>query len=227
MGETEQEIDNYGQQVLDEFSESLPEKWKEFPSEEEIGKTIGAIKERNIEVTLVNNREEALVKVKNLIPKGVSVMTGSSTTLYQIRFMHYYLSEENGWDCLGPEIFHEEDPEREKNLKRKAEIADYFVASVNAIAETGQLVSSDASGSRVSAYPYAAKNLILVAGIQKITKNLESAMNRIREYVYPLENERAKKAYGVPSTIGKWVIIEEEQQDHRIQLILVKEKLGF
>lgn len=57
--------------------------------------------------------------------------------------------------------------------------------------------------------------------------NLEEVMERIRKFVYPLEDKRARKAYGVPSAIGKLVIIEKEKQDHRIKLILVNEELGF
>ena len=88
-------------------------------------------------------------------------------------------------------------------------------------------MACDASGSRGTAYPFAAKNLILVAGVQKITTTLDEAMKRVREYVYPLEDERAKKAYGMSSTTGKWVIIEREIIPNRTTLILVKEKLGF
>lgn len=221
------EIKNWGIWTLEQYSSELPQKWRDFPSDEQIKNTMKALNERNIEVTLVDDRKEALQKLKEMIPKGVSVMTGSSTTLYQIGFMDYYIKEENPWNCLGLEIFEVEDQEKKVDLQRKAETADFFIASTNAIAETGKLVAADASGSRVSAFPYSAKNLILVAGIQKITRDLESAMERIRQYVYPLEDQRARKAYGVPSNIGKWVIIEYEQIDKRIQLILVKEELGF
>lgn len=203
------------------------EKWTHLPSNLELQQTIENIKNRNIDVLLVNNREEALEKIKQIIPGGVKVMTGSSTTLYEIGFMDYYLSDTTPWTCLGPMVYHETNPEKQRELRRISEIADYFIASVNAIAKTGELVAVDASGSRVSAYPYAAEHVILVSGIQKITPNLESSLERIREYVYPLENERALKAYGIPSTIGKWVIIEREKIDHRITLILVKEKLGY
>jgi len=202
-------------------------KWTQIPTEPELLRAIGEIKKRNIDVILVENKGEALEKIKQLIPAKVSVMTGSSTTLYEIGFMDYYLSGQNPWICLGPQVYGEKDFQKQLDLRRTAETADYFIASVNAISASGQLVATDASGSRVSAYPFAAKNLILVAGIQKITPNLEDAMKRIREYVYPLENERAIKAYGSPSAIGKWVIIEKEIIPHRIKLILVREKLGF
>jgi hypothetical protein len=113
-------------------------------------------------------------------------------------------------------------------LRRKSLTdADYFLASINAITEDGRLIAVDATGSRVGAFPFAAKKIILVAGEQKIVTDLEAGMKRIKEYVFPLENERMKKSYGMGSTFGKWVIIEREFIPQRITLILVKEKLGF
>jgi hypothetical protein len=113
-------------------------------------------------------------------------------------------------------------------MRRKAITdTDYFLASINAISKNGELVACDFTGSRVSAFPFAAKRLLLVAGTQKITSSLEEAMHRVREYVFPKENERLKAAYGQESGLGKWAIIEKEIFPERTTLILVKEKLGF
>lgn len=202
-------------------------KWTRIPDEKTLNETIEAIKSRGINVILINNRNEALEKIKELIPEGAEIMNGSSTTLIEIGFIDYLKSGKHKWKNLHEEILKESNSERQQNLRRKSVTAEYFLASVNAIAKTGQLVACDASGSRVSAYPFAAKKVILVAGIQKITDNLEEAMKRIREYTYPLEYQRSRKAYGVPSTLGKWVIIERERIPDRITLILVKERLGF
>ena len=141
--------------------------------------------------------------------------------------MDYLKSGGHGWKNLHEEILKENDVAKQMDLRRKSVTAEYFLGSVNAIAKTGELVACDASGSRVTAYPFAAKNLILVAGEQKITSNLDEAIKRVREYVYPFENERAQEAYGMNSTTGKWVIIEREVIPNRTTLILVKEKLGF
>jgi L-lactate utilization protein LutB len=225
--EKQEELTNYGQWTLNANKDRLKSHWNKIPTEKTIQNTVRNISKRGVTVTLVNNKQDALKKVKELIPSDSTVMNGSSTTLYQIGFMNYYIKQNNHWKILGPEIFNEKDPQKKKMLQRKSLTADYFIASVNAIAETGQLVATDRSGSRISAFPFAAKNLILVAGVQKITKNLNSAMKRIQKYVLPLEKIRAKKAYGISSEIGKWVIIEKEVQEQRIHLILVKESLGF
>ena len=188
---------------------------------------VEAIKSRGINVIVVDNKEQALEKIIELIPKGMEVSNGSSTTLNEIGFIDYLKSKKHGWRNLHEEILKEKDIAKQMDLRRKSITAEYFLGSVNAIAKSGELVACDASGSRVTAYPFAAKNLILVAGIQKITKNLDEAIKRIREHVYPLENKRAQEAYGVSSTIGKWIIIEREIIPNRTTLILIKEKLGF
>jgi L-lactate utilization protein LutB len=98
---------------------------------------------------------------------------------------------------------------------------------VNAIAKTGQIVACDASGSRVGAWPFAAQNLILVSGVNKIVPTLQDAMQRIQDYAYHLENARAKKVYGVNSQIGKCVILTKEGRPGRVTLILIDEVLGY
>jgi len=201
--------------------------YEKLPSEETITKTAEAIKQRGIEVIMADNKEEALEKIKSLIPEGASVMNGSSTTLDEIGFVDYLKSGKYSWKNLHEPISKEQDQQKRMILMRQATLADYFLGSVNAIAETGELVAADASGSRIGAYPFAAGKVILVSGINKIVLTLEDAIKRVREYVYPLENERAKRVYGTGSVVGKILITEREIFPQRTTLILVKEKLGF
>lgn len=198
-----------------------------LPSDEIIEKTAEKIRQNGIEVFVVPNGGEALTKIKEIIPLDATVMNGSSTTLEQIGFVEHLATEEHPWKNLHDAILKEQDPEKKAKLRKESILADYFLGSVNAIAETGELVASDASGSRVGAYPFAAGHVLLVSGANKIVPTLQDAIKRIWEYVYPLENERAKKAYGRGSTVGKTVIIHKEIFPQRTTLILVKEKLGF
>jgi len=69
--------------------------------------------------------------------------------------------------------------------------------------------------------------VILVVGTQKVVKDLDEAIDRIERYTFPLENERAKKAYGQGSMISKLLIVNREFQPGRITMVLVKENLGF
>jgi hypothetical protein len=47
------------------------------------------------------------------------------------------------------------------------------------------------------------------------------------EYCYPLEDERARRAYGVPSGVNNVLIINRVLMPQRVTAILVKEILGF
>lgn len=185
------------------------------------------MKLRNFEAVVAKNKQEALSFLQESIPSGAEVMTASSTTLKEIGFVDYLSSSESKLISLQNKINQENDESKRQDLRRKSVTADYFVSSVNAVAEDGVLVAVDATGSRTGAMPFAAKKLILVVGAQKITKDLDEAMRRIREYVFPLENERAMKAYGAGSMFGKWVILEREAMLGRIKVILVEEALGF
>lgn len=196
-------------------------------SDEVINKTKNALEEHNINVIVVENGKEAFEKMKTLIPDGAEVMTGSSTTLYQIGFMDLYLSDQNPWINLGSPIFLEKDKQKQRKMRRQSLTAEYFTASVNAITEDGALVSVDGGGSRVGAYCYSADKLLLVSGINKIVPTLQDAFERIKNVVYPLEQDRAFKRYGIKPGMNKWVIIEKETVKDRITLILVKEDLGF
>ncbi len=201
--------------------------WDKLVNEKELDNTVKNLELHGINVVVVNNKEEALKEVIKLIPKGAEVFYGSSKTLIEIGFNNYLEKEDHGWKNLGVEIWSEKNEDKRSDLRRKATAAEYFLGSVNAVSETGELVTCDASGSRVGAYLFSAKHLVLIAGTQKIVPTLNDAMKRIREYVFPLEDQRAKLAYGVNSSISKWAIIEKESIKDRITLILVKEKLGF
>jgi nitrogen regulatory protein PII-like uncharacterized protein len=205
-----------------------PEKWSSMPSEEDIESAAHNIEDKaNIKVVRVPDGNAALEKIKELIPKGAEVMNGSSTTLIEIGYQDLISSGKQDWKDMHKIVTSENDDQKRNELRRKSVGSDYFLSGVNAIAMTGELVSCDATGSRVGAWPFAAKNLMLVSGVNKIVPTLQDALERVREYAYPLEDARARKASGTPSRIGKCVIIENERRYGRITLILIHECLGY
>ncbi|MBI3342389.1 LUD domain-containing protein, partial [Candidatus Curtissbacteria bacterium] len=104
----------------------------------------------------------------------------------------------------------------------------WSVGSVNAVTEDGKVLIASNTGSQLSGYVYGSQHVVFVVGAQKLVKNLDVAMERIYEYVLPLESERAKKAYGMPgSFVSKLLIINKEVRPGRVRLIFIKEALGF
>jgi hypothetical protein len=175
----------------------------------------------------VQDGVHALSTLKEIIPPGAEVMNGSSTTLIEIGFQQLIESGEHEWNDLHKVVISENNVQKRNEIRRKSVIADYFLSGVNAIAASGELVSCDASSSRVGAGPFAAKNLVLVTGVNKIVPTLQDALQRIRKYAYPLEDVRSRKVNGVPSQIGKCIILAGERQKGRITLILINERLGY
>ncbi len=201
--------------------------WSELATEELMQKTKDALKERNIEVEIVANKEEALEKIQTIIPEGRSVMTGGSTTLDEIGFTELLKSGDHPWKNLKEEMLTEKDEQKQNELRKQSVLADYFLGSVHAVTEEGEVLIASATGSQLPAYAFSSDHVIWIVGTQKIVKNFEDAMLRIKKYVFPLEDARMKSVGYPGSMMGKIMIMEKEYVPGRVRLIFVKEKLGF
>src|SRR3989338_2581628 len=202
--------------------------YETIPSAEITEKTTAALKERNINVIVANTKEEALDKVKSLIPASVSVMNGSSTTLQQIGFVDYLKSGNSGWKNLHEDILEEKDPQKQAELRKQSVLAQYFLGGIQAITESGQILMASATGSQLAQPAFSADNVILVASTNKIVPTIDDAFPRLKEYVFPLQNERIKTVGYPGSVIGKVLIFEREINPARkITIVLINEKLGY
>ena len=112
-------------------------------------------------------------------------------------------------------------------IRRLTASPDVMLGSVHAVTETGSLVAASASGSQLGPYVSGAGKVILVVGTQKIVPDLEDALRRIDEYVFPLEDARAQAAYGVHSGVNKVLIVNREWIPDRITVVLCDQALGF
>lgn len=202
--------------------------YTKIASDSVIGKTVEALKERNIHAIVVDTKEEALEEIKKLIPKGASVMNGSSTTLNETGFVDYLKEGTHGWDNVHENILNEKDKAKQARLRKESVLADYFLGSVHAITEAGQLMIASASGSQIPSYAFTSDNVIWVASANKIVADREAGFKRIEDYVFPLENKRMQGVGYPGSAIARVLIIEREIMPNRhLTMILVKEKLGF
>ncbi len=192
-----------------------------------VERTFAALKERGITPVYVSNRHVALETVTQLIPKGSAVAHGSSTTLLEIGLVDRLTDPTSDYRYLNPEWQAETDATRRIRLRAKLSVdADYYLGSVQAICETGEVVGADQSGSRQASYVYGPAHVIWVAGLNKLVPDLETGMRRTREVALPLEDQRVKRQGGQGSSIGKLVVYERERPG-RITRVLVGENLGF
>jgi len=63
---------------------------------------------------------------------------------------------------------------------------DCFFCSANAVSATGEIVNVDGAGNRTTAMTFGPKKVVIVAGMNKVTPDLESALKRVREIAAPM-----------------------------------------
>ncbi|ACL70107.1 lactate utilization protein [Halothermothrix orenii] len=201
-----------------------------------IERILDNIRNNNMKGFYVKTREDLINKIKELVPEGSVVGVGDSMTLFETGIINL-LRQENY-------IFldkYKEGLTRAEKDKLYLDIfsADTFLCSTNAITEKGELYNIDGYGNRVSAMIFGPKQVIIVAGKNKIVKDLEEAKNRVKNIAAPIDAKRLNK--DTPCTkVGYCVdcnskdricnnitIIKRQLKKNRIKIIIVDENLGY
>ena len=102
----------------------------------------------------------------------------------------------------------------------------YMVGSFHAITDGRDLMIGSGSGSQIAPYAYGAGTVLLVAGAQKLVRDIDEGPRRIREYSYPLEDARMKAAER-PGTILAQILIMSYATQGRVRLFICEEPIGF
>src|SRR5271157_6115758 len=184
------------------------------------------IRERNIEVLIVNNGEEARQVVLDRLPKGAQVHSGKSKTL-QDSGIFDAIHDPNQYNALRHQMLKIDRKTQAQDIRKLLAAPDFMLGSVQAITENGILVDVSATGSQIGPYANTARKVILVVGSQKIVPDIETAFKRIREYVQPWEEAQVRKAANMGTFVGKILIIEREWVNERMTVILVREPIGI
>ncbi len=192
----------------------------------QLSRAVKALEANGIHAVVAKDAGDAKRLVLELLPEGASVLDATSQTLSAtgiaeaINSSSHHKSVRNALVALAKEGHKDEQ-------RRTGAAPDIIVGSVHAVTEHGEVVVASATGSQLAPYAYGAGRVVWVVGTQKIVPDLEAAFRRIREYSFPLENERAQKVYGMGSSLSKMLVVSREFQAGRITLVFVPEKLGF
>ena len=195
-------------------------------TDDAISRTIAALAARNVDAVLVESRAAALARLKELVPEGCEVFVSTSETLDTIGYTEY-MDGNDRYINLHDHMLAQPDAASQREFRRKTTTADYFVGSVQAIAETGEIVVASGSGSQIGAYSYGARRVILVAGTQKICSTLAEAEARTRGYTLERHDRWLEGRGSGPAPIGKYLVMEHEPVVGRISMILIPESLGW
>ncbi len=200
--------------------------WDTLADDKTLEKTAKALAERGFGVIIVKDRNDAKAKLFELLPIGSEILENSSTTLDEIG-VGEELGKGGRYVSIRKKITSINDKGERDKARRASATCDYAIGSVQAITQDGEVLVASQSGSNIAPYAFCAKNVVWVAGTNKIVKDRDKGIRRLYEHCLVLENERAKRVYGFPSSLNKMLILEKEPNPGRIKLILVKEKLGF
>lgn len=171
-----------------------------------------------------------------LIKDGETVGCGDSMTLEQLGvFDHLRIRNIHFLDKFQPSLTGKD--KRELYLQNFR--ADTFVTGVNAITKKGELFNIDGNGSRVAPMLYGPDQVIVVAGVNKITDNLDEAIKRTRQIAAPLDAKRLGKSTPC-AALGRcidcshkerfcndFVLITGQFIKDRIKVIIVDQSLGY
>jgi len=184
------------------------------------------LRERNIEVTIVSDAQQAREAVLQRIPAGAEVHAGKSKSLVDIGVAPV-LAAEGAYTYLRNIFLKMDRNTQMREIRKLISAPDFMLGSVAAITEDGVLVAASATASQLGPYASGAGKLILVVGSQKVVPDLEAALRRIREYVLPWEDAQVRPMVPSGSFVGKILLIEREWVAGRIEVILVEKPVGM
>jgi L-lactate utilization protein LutC len=183
------------------------------------------LRERNFEVVIVQNGEEARTEVLKRIPEGAQVHSGKSKTLEDAGLFKAFMESER-YDFVRKRTMKMDLRTQRDEIRKAGAAPDVMVNSAHAVTEAGQIVITSASGSQIGPIASGAGKLILVIGSQKIVPDLDTAFRRIKEHVFPYEDARLREAMGVGTKITRTLILEQDFMPGRTTIVLVREPIG-
>lgn len=193
------------------------------------------LKSRHFDAWYCATRQEALEKALELIPQGATVGWGGVMSAHQIGLV----------EALNAGVYRAIDrdkcqtPEEKLQAAKDAMFADVFLTGANGLSLDGQMVNIDGTGNRVAAIVYGPKEVLVIAGMNKVTDTLEDAITRARTVAAPLNQQRFQLPNPCTTTgscadcksetciCNQILITRNCRPAGRIKFILVGEDLGL
>lgn len=195
-------------------------------SEEQIERTAKALEANNIKTLVAENAEEARRMFFELVPEGAEVFLGASVTLETLGIKDE-IDKSGKYDALRPRMWAMDRTTQAREIRKLGSGPDYAAGSVHAVTETGQVMIASNTGSQLGPYASGAGKVIWVVGAQKLVKDIEEGMLRLKEYTVPREDVHMQQLYNAHTNLSKLLIVNKEVRPGRITMIIVKEELGY
>lgn len=192
------------------------------------------LKSRSMEGYYFETAAEAVKDIMKRIGTGKTIASGGSMSVEESGLMKAIKESDN---TFIDRLLAKTDAEKDLVLQQTV-VADYYVMSTNAITLDGQLVNIDGNGNRVASLICGPKEVIILAGMNKVCKDVEAAIDRVHNFAAPPNTVRLNidtpcKSLGVCGNCLKnticcqTVITRSSRINGRIKVYLVGEELGY
>lgn len=197
-------------------------------------RTVDSLRENGFEVVTFETSEEAKEYILSEIEKDQSVGFGGSVTIRDMGI--YDALKERGNEVL----WHWYPDDEDKNaVLRKAVTTDVYMSGINGITQDGRIVNVDGVGNRLAGILFGHDRLFLVAGTNKISRNMDECMTRIHNVSCALNARRLGRKTPCAAT-GKCtscsspdrmcnatLVLERQHMGIPTTVVLINRKLGY
>ena len=197
--------------------------------------TIKNLRSHGFDARFAKNREEAKILIGEHIIPGGTVAYGGSVTLRELEIATLIKEHK----AKGLDHWSSSDLAERRVVDRAAFTSDVYCSSTNAITMDGKLLNIDGAGNRVAAMIYGPDKVIIVAGVNKIVKDLDAAYERLHKVACPQNARRLGQktpcavlndcadCQGPERMCGITTIIERKPLMTDMIIIIVDENLGY
>lgn len=204
--------------------------------EDRIIRTMEALRRNKMKPYYAESKEELFDLIRELIKDDKLITAGGSMSLKESGVSDLLMSEYKG---IYLDRSEGKTPEEVGGIFRKAFVSDTFFSSTNALTEEGELYNVDGNGNRVSAMIFGPKQVIIVAGVNKIVKDRDEAKLRVEKIAAPKNTVRLNCQTPCAQTgecqhcrsdariCCSYVFLGQQRVPDRIKVIIVNQQLGY
>ncbi len=208
---------------------------KQIAYENQANSIIKGLKKRNMNGYFFHTIEEATAFANEMIEDGSTVTWGGSMTIQDSGLIPKL--ETRNLTLL--DRAKASSPKEVGIVYRQAFNADYYLMSTNAITLDGQLVNIDGNGNRVAALIFGPKRVIIIVGMNKVSIDAATAIERVRNFATPANCNRLNlttpcsktgkcgDCLGDSTICCQIVTTRNSRHNDRIHVILVGQELGY
>ena len=144
---------------------------------------INNLQKHGFKADFVSSSEKARLKIQEIFAPFQTFGFGGSDTTRQLNLI-------DDLKAAGKTVFDHWHENLSKDQDLEIRLAqgrcDCFICSANAIAATGEIINVDGIGNRTNAMTFGTRKVVIVAGMNKVTLDLASALKRVREVAGPM-----------------------------------------